>query len=160
MIRIFSQYVSPKSVLLIVLEAGLLVLALVCGVRLRFWNSPSEFAFYTQLPDFAWQGLVFAGIFQICFYYSDLYDLRAIRHRHEELISLGQSLGAGCLLLGLAYFVFPDLLIGRGVLFSRPFLLVLLALRSGCTLDAAWRFDRPAYKTRILGTGELALTVA
>src|ERR1022692_1575340 len=136
MIRIFSRYVSPKSLLLIVLEAGLLVLALVCGVRLRFWNSPSEFAFYTQLPDFAWQGLVFAGIFQICFYYSDLYDLRAIRHRHEQLISLGQSLGAGCLLLGqslgagclllgLAYFVFPDLLIGRGVFFISTLLVVL-----------------------------------
>jgi hypothetical protein len=120
MIRIFSQYVSPKSVLLIVLEAGLLVLALVCGVRLRFWNNPSEFEFYTQLPDFAWQGMVFAGIFQICFYYSDLYDVRAIRHRNEQLISLGQSLGAGSLVAGAIYFIFPDLLIGRGVSSSAP----------------------------------------
>ena len=97
MIRIFSQYVSPKSVLLIVLEAALMVLALFCAVRVRFWNNPLEFESYTQLPDFAWQGLVFAGIFQICFYYSDLYDLSAIRHRNEQLVSLGQSLGAGCL---------------------------------------------------------------
>jgi sugar transferase (PEP-CTERM system associated) len=160
MIRIFSQYVSPKSVLLIVLEAGLLVLALVCGVRLRFWNSPPEFAFYTQLPDFAWQGLLFAGIFQICFYYSDLYDVRAIRHRNEQLISLGQSLGAGSLLLGAIYFVFPDLLIGRGVFFISTVLVALFVLLTRLTLDAAWRIAAPTQNILILGTGELALTVA
>ena len=160
MIRIFSQYVSPKNVLLIVLEAGLLVLALVCGVRLRFWNDPSEFQFYTQLPDFAWQGMVFAGIFQICFYYSDLYDVKAIRHRSEQLISLGQSLGAGSLLLGTIYFIFPDLLIGRGVFFISTMLVALFVLLTRLTLDAAWRIAAPVQNILILGTGELALTVA
>jgi sugar transferase (PEP-CTERM system associated) len=160
MIRIFSQYVAPKSLLLILLEAGLMVLALACGVRLRFWNNPSEFEFYTQLPDFAWQGLVFAFIFQICFYYSDLYDLSVIRRRHEELLCLGQSLGAGSLLLGSVYFVFPDLLIGRGVFFISTLLVALFVLLNRLGLDAAWRIAAPAQNILILGTGELALTVA
>jgi len=160
MIRIFSQYVAPKSLLLILLEAALMVLALVCGVRLRFWNNPSEFEFYTRLPEFAWQGLVFASIFQICFYYSDLYDLKMIRHRHEQLICLGQSLGAGSLVLGLVYVVFPDLLIGRGVFFISTLLVALFVLLNRLGMDAAWRIAAPAQNILILGTGELALTVA
>jgi|SRR5579862_7084545 len=160
MIRIFSQYVSPKSLLLVVLEAALIVLALFCGIRVRFWNNPLEFEFYTQLPEFAWQGLVFAGIFQICFYYSDLYNLNAIRHRNEQLTSLGQSLGAGCLLLGVIYFVFPDLLIGRGVFFISTVLVALFVLLTRLGLDAAWRIAAPAQNILIFGTGELAVMVA
>jgi len=39
MIRIFSQYVSLKSLLLVVLQGGLSILGLVCGARLRFRRS-------------------------------------------------------------------------------------------------------------------------
>jgi len=160
MIRIFSQYVSAKSLLLLFVESSLMVLALLCGVRLRFWNSPIEFESYTQLPDFVWQGLVFAAIFQICFYCSDLYDLRAFHHRNEQYASLGQSLGAGSVLLGLIYFVFPNLFIGGGVFFISTVFAALFVLVSRLTLDAAWRIAAPAQNIVILGTGELALTVA
>src|ERR1035438_10712763 len=83
-----------------------------------------------------------------------------IRNRHEQLISLGQSLGAGSLVLGLVYFVFPDLLIGRGVFFISTLLVALFVLLTRLGLDAAWRIAAPAQNILILGTGELALTVA
>src|SRR5437867_2162916 len=53
MIRIFNQYVSPKSVLLMFIESGLIALALLCGVRLRFWNSPDEMEALLQFPEIA-----------------------------------------------------------------------------------------------------------
>src|SRR5437868_611852 len=114
MIRIFNQYVSPKSLLLMVIEGGLIALAVACALRLRFWNSPDEMRALVHFPDIAIQGLVIILIVQLCFYYSDLYNLTALRGRSEQLICLGQSLGSACLVLGALYYIFPGLLIGRG----------------------------------------------
>src|SRR5262245_33057215 len=111
MVRILNQYVSPKSIILMLLEGSLIALALVCAVRLRFWGSEAGFEAYVAVPEFVWQALVFVVTLQVCFYYCDLYRLSGLRTRSELLISLGQSLGSGCLLLGIVYFIFPDLLL-------------------------------------------------
>jgi hypothetical protein len=67
-----------------------------------------------RFPEIAEQGLVVILIFQLCFYYSDLYNLNVLHGRTEQLICLGQSLGSACVLLGALYYIFPSLLIGRG----------------------------------------------
>src|ERR1700736_2458776 len=113
MIRIFNQYVSPKSLLLMFIEGALIALAILCGLRLRFWNSPAEMEGLVRFPDIAIQGLVIILIVQLCFYYSDLYNLTALRGRNEQFVSLGQSLGSACLVLGALYYILPGLLIGR-----------------------------------------------
>ncbi len=142
------------------IESLLMSLALVCGVLVRFWNEPLEFDSYFQFPDFALQVVIFVTIFQICFYYSDLYNVHTTRTRYEQLLCLGQSLGAGCLALGLVYYVFPSLLIGRGVFFISTALAATFVMVSRIALDRAWQFAAPKQNILILGTQELALTVA
>src|ERR1043166_5709423 len=112
MVRILNQYVSPKGLVLMLMEGMFIALALLCAVRIRFWGSESAFDEYVAMPVFVWQMLVFVATLQVCFYYCDLYRLSAIRGRNERLISLGQSLGSSCLLLGILYFIFPALLLG------------------------------------------------
>jgi sugar transferase (PEP-CTERM system associated) len=160
MIRIFSQYVSPKSLMLMAIESLLISLALVCGVFVRFWDNPLEFDSYIQFPDFGVQIVIFVIIFQICFYYSDLYNLHTMRTRYEQLLRLGQSLGAGCLVLGIVYYIFPSLLIGRGVFFISTALAATFVMVSRVALDRAWQFAAPRQNILILGTQELAVTVA
>jgi sugar transferase (PEP-CTERM system associated) len=104
--------------------------------------------------------VAFVAILQTCFYYCNLYDLSAIRHRHEQWISLGQSVGAGCLLLGLLYFVFPSLVIGRGVFFISVVLVAGFVMASRTALDHIWQVAAPKENIVILGTQELAATVA
>jgi len=160
MIRIFSQYVSPKSLLLMAIESLLMSLALVCGVFVRFWNEPVEFDSFVQFPDFALQIVIFVTIFQICFYYSDLYNVHTTRTRYEQMLCLGQSLGAGCLALGLVYYIFPSLLIGRGVFFISTALAATFVMVSRIALDRAWQYAAPKQNVLILGTHEMAVTVA
>src|SRR3954466_14034808 len=117
MIRLFNKYVSPKGFVLAMLEAWLITIALLAAVRIRFWGNTAGFESYLAMPGFAFQAIAFVGILQICLYYCDLYDVAALRQRVDQLLALGQSIGSGCLLLGLLYFVFPDLVIGRGVFF-------------------------------------------
>jgi sugar transferase (PEP-CTERM system associated) len=160
MVRLFSQYVSIKSLLLILLEGTVMTAALVCGAKLRFWNNPVEFGEYTQLPDFGWQVLLFVLVFQSCFYYGDLYDLSDVKQRHERWVFLGQSLGAGCLVLGLLYYALPGLLIGRGVFFISTALLIVFVALDRLLLEGIWRVLAPKQNILILGTHELALTIA
>jgi sugar transferase (PEP-CTERM system associated) len=160
MIRIFNQYVSPKSVLLMFIEGVLIALAIACGLRLRFWNSPDEMALFVRFPDIAIQGLVIILIVQICFYYSDLYNLNVLRGRSDQLISLGQSLGSACVVLGALYYVFPGLLIGRGTFVISVFLVGAFVTINRVVLDRAWQIAAPKQNIAILGTREMALNVA
>jgi sugar transferase (PEP-CTERM system associated) len=160
MVRILNQYVSPKGIVLMLLEGGLLTLALLCAVRIRFWGSAASFNDYVALPDFAWQAAVFVVTLQVCFYYCDLYRPGAIRGRNEQWIALGQSLGSGCLLLGIVYFIFPSLLLGRGIFFISVALVPAFVTCSRVALDRIWQSAAPKENVVIIGAGELAITVA
>src|SRR6516164_3584843 len=110
MLRIFNQYVSVKSLLLMFIESCLIVLSLLCAVKLRFWNDPTELASYVAFPDFATQTAIVVAVCLACFYCNDLYDLSTGCGPVERVLKIEQSLGAASLLLGLLYFLFPNLL--------------------------------------------------
>jgi sugar transferase (PEP-CTERM system associated) len=158
--RIFSKYVSPKTLVLVLLEGGLIALALVCAVRIRFWDSTPGFNAYTTLPDFGVQVIVFVATLQTCFYYGDLYNLRHTQVRNERMMALAQSLGASCLLLGILYYVFPSLLLGRGVFFISMALVPAFIAVSRVGLDRIWQAAAPRENVAILGTESLACMVA
>ena len=160
MIRVFSQYISPKSLVLMFLESGLIMLALLCGIRLRAWDAASTFFTYVADPGFPLQAALFVGIFQVCFYYCDLYSPSAIGRRNEQLICLGQSLGAGCLLLGFLYFLFPSLVLRSGIFFFSITFAAGFVMLSRLALDRIWNTIPMQEGVAILGTGPLALTVA
>src|SRR5437588_9339390 len=124
MIRIFSLDISIKSLLLATVESVAVLVSLLCAIWLRFWNNPAGFEHYTSEPAFGWHALIVVAVFQICFYYNDLYDLVAVRRDADGLLRLVQSLGAACLTLGVLYFLIPSLLIGRGVFFITSLLVV------------------------------------
>jgi sugar transferase (PEP-CTERM system associated) len=160
MFRIFSQYVSAKSLLLMMVEGSLIVLSLICAAKLRFWNSPAEFGFYVALPDFAVQIAIVVGVCLACFYYNELYDLSAGSGSMDQVLRIEQSLGAASLLLGLLYFLFPNLLLSRGVFIIGLILVTILVVLSRRFLEGAWQLSSPIQRVVILGTGALALELA
>jgi sugar transferase (PEP-CTERM system associated) len=160
MIRVFNQYISPKSILRVILEFGAIALALLCGTRIRFWNSADGFDSYVATPDFFTQAFAFVVVLQICFYYSDLYGMHTIRRRQDQVILLGHSLGIGCLFLGILYYIFPALLIGRGIWFISVFLVGGFVMFSRVALDRVWQAVVPKDNMVILGTEGQALAVA
>jgi sugar transferase (PEP-CTERM system associated) len=160
MIRIFSQYVSPKSLLLIGLETVLMALSLVIGARLRFFNRAGEFTNYVHWPEFIFQILVVVVVLQICFYYSDLYNLTILREHPQLVIGLTESLGAACLFLGGVYYIFPGLLLEHGIFFIGVSLAAVSTFANRLALDRAWRFASPKERILLFGAGDLAVTVA
>ena len=160
MIRVFNQYVSAKSVLLIVNEGFLVAISFFVAAKLRFWSDPVGFEVFTTQPDFGIQVLVNVIVFQVCFYYNELYTLKVRQSSGEMFVRLWQGLGSSCILLGLLYWIAPVVLIGRGVLFISMVVLLPVISLSRTMLDFAWRATLPVDNVLILGTGELAGTVA
>jgi sugar transferase (PEP-CTERM system associated) len=160
MFRIFSQYVSAKTLLLMVVESALIVLSLIAAARLRFWNNPAELAIYVTYPSFVVQSTIVVAVCLACFYLNDLYDAKTGYGSVERVLRVEQSIGAASLLLGMVYFLFPDLLLSRGVFLIGMLLVTGSVLVSRSLLDRAWHFTAPQRRVIILGAGEQALEVA
>jgi sugar transferase (PEP-CTERM system associated) len=129
-------------------------------VKLRFWNNPAEFSLYVAFPDFAGQIAIVVTVCLACFYCNDLYDLRSAYGAVERVLRIEQSLGAACLLLGLLYFLFPSLLLSRGVFIIGMVLVTAFVLFARKLLDRAWQLTASLQRVIILGTGQLALELA
>jgi sugar transferase (PEP-CTERM system associated) len=160
MFRIHNQYVSAKSLLLLMEEGLLFLVSLICAVKLRFWNSPDEMASYTALPDFGVQCAIVVVVCLGCFYLNDLYDLTSAYDSLDRVLRIEQSLGAASLLLGSIYFLFPSLLLSRGVFIIAMLLATAFTVLSRKLFEKIWQLTAPIQSVAILGTGELALTTA
>jgi sugar transferase (PEP-CTERM system associated) len=160
MVRVFNQYVSLKSLLLILLEDILIAGGLFCGAKLRFLEDAAEFDHFVRLPNFGVQVLIVVIAVQLCFYYSDLYSFTHIRSRNGEIVDICQSIGIACLILGVLYYIFPALLLGRGVFFIGVGISGALVFGSRLLLDHAWRAAASQHRVLILGSGESAVTIA
>jgi sugar transferase (PEP-CTERM system associated) len=160
MLRLFSHYVSIKSTLLVVVEGVVIMLSLLCAAKLRFWNRPDELASYMVFPDFAVQLAVVVVVCLVCFYCNDLYNLNPGYTSFEGILRVEQALGAAVLLLGLFYFLFPGLLLSRGVFMIGMTLAAGFLILGRKLLDSAWQHTAPVQRVAILGTGPLAFDVA
>lgn len=160
MIRVFNQYVSTRTLLLVIQEAILILIGLTLGARFRFVTSDPEFQNYTQIPKFACEAVIVIVVVQTCFYYSDLYSMVQIRHQRQEFLSICQALGGALLVLGVIYYVFPNMVLGRGVFFIGMSVASALVIITRVLVDHTWQATRPHRRILIIGTGELASTAA
>jgi sugar transferase (PEP-CTERM system associated) len=145
---------------LMMIEAGLIVIAMTAAAKLRFWDDPASFVLYTKAPVFNLQVLTVVITLQICFYYNNLYDLASIQSQSRQFVRLGRALGAACLLLGVLYYFVPGLLVGRGVLFIAVAITSTSTVITRLSLDGLWSLASTPKNVLILGDGELAANVA
>jgi sugar transferase (PEP-CTERM system associated) len=111
-------------------------------------------------PDLAWRVLLATGLFLVCLYYNDFYDLTVVRTGREVVVRLLQAGGAASIILALIYFLLPAVAVRGGAFF--PSLTIFL----GAML--VWRFafnvliraPRLVENVLIVGTGPLAIGVA
>ena len=160
MLRVFDHYVSVKNLLLMFLESLIIASSLVCATELRFWNRPNELASYLILPDFAVQLVVVVVVCLVCFYCNNLYDLGSASTSVDGILRVEQSLGTASLLLGLFYFLFPELLLSRGVFLIGMLLAGAFLVLGRKLLDSVWQLTAIVQHVAILGNGPLAMDVA
>jgi sugar transferase (PEP-CTERM system associated) len=100
--------------------------------------------------------LFVSAAFLMCMYYFDLYDSAIVSNRREALVRLVQVMGVAYIALGLFYYLYPPMKLGRGVFhlgFLFVGLLLLLWRRLFSAINSAQGF---AERVVILGEGALA----
>lgn len=94
------------------------------------------------------------------FYLFDLYDFIVMHDRRELVLRLVQALGLAWIALALAFYGFPQLMLGRGIsLIALP---LALGLMVGWRVSIHWLLGHPDFGEKILivGSGPLAVEVA
>ena len=156
MLRIFSQYVSRRTLFFLIADSLLMAASIPLAYRLRYANDLESFYYFTALPDFAYQVGAVVLCFQICAYYNELYNARADWSVSDQFFRLSQALGFGCFVLASLYFVSPALRIGRSP-FALALVMILVsvtALRWAAT--SIWQRAAPTRNVAIVGSGPVA----
>jgi len=148
---------SWRSVMLVAGETLLLVTAVILASYLRIGEATwDEFASSAGVL----RVFLIVGVCQVCLHYADVYDLRAVSGTQDLIVRLVQALGATSLLLALAYFWFPQWVIGRGVFLIAAGFVILLVV--------AWRYAfrwlssqvGPRERLLLVGTSPAAVELA
>jgi len=156
MLKIGSHQVPTRTLLLVGVDVGTIVAALLLTFAVRFRLT----AAHEYLDEGVWAkiGLV-TVVCWLALYFSDLYDFNAVRRRATLLVHVMQALGAGCVILSLAYFLVPAASLGRGV--------ALIAVPVIFTMLMTWRLSANmtdllasgSERVLVMGTGEAGITL-
>ena len=146
---------TPRALLLVVMEHALVLVAVVAAAALRLGYSDGLFDL-----GLLWRGVLIATVLQISLHYGDLYDLRTVRDRRDLVIRLLQALGATSVVLAVLYYWVPSLIIGRGVFVVASVLIILVIVGWRVAFDYLSLWVGPAERLLIVGTSSAAVTLA
>jgi sugar transferase (PEP-CTERM system associated) len=156
-LRIFDQYIPIRKIAFFFLESAFIMAMVILGTYLRFIGDPNSFVHYEWI--FA-KTLLIVGSVQLCLYYFDLYDLRVFRSNLELTVRLLQSLGVSSILLALLYYMFPKLIIGRGIFLISLGLMGMIIVLWRLFYNRLLRTRQLDQKIMIVGSGPLAKNIA
>lgn len=144
--------------MLILAEAALVYGAIICAVYLRVG---AEGAHNELVAKTGYLKAAVAGLFCLAaFYFFDLYDFLVMHDRRELVLRLVQALGLAWIGLAFSFYMFPGLMLGRGIsLIALP---LALGLMVAWRVSIHWFLGHPDFGERILivGSGDLAVEMA
>src|SRR5262244_1879191 len=146
-----------RPLTLLIFEGTLVFFCGVMAIYIRFGSEASEILGAQR----GWQKTLLAtALILASFYLFDLYDFRLIRRRAVLLLRLAQALGIGGIALALIFYVWPQMMLGRGVILLGMSL--TLTLMTGWRYLAGWLLGHPRFAERvlILGAGRDAVALA
>jgi sugar transferase (PEP-CTERM system associated) len=152
-----AQRFTMRAITLVALETALIVGAVTAGAYLRLGAYASEVLLGDNGPV---KILLVAFVSQICLYYADLYDLKAVSDRRELFTRIVQALASASFILAVVYFWFPSLVIGRGVFFITVTLVIVMVIAWRMLFDWLSRRIGPRERLLLVGTSPAAVMLA
>ena len=104
--------------------------------------------------------LLIVVVCQVCLHYSDLYDLRTIENKRELARRLLRAIGATSLILGIAYWLFPLLVVEQGVFLLTAALAILMVMVWRSLFDAITARLAPRERLLLIGTSPATVLLA
>jgi len=156
-LNIFNHYIPTRKLFFFFLESLFILGMVVLGAYLRFLSDPGTISTYEGLFP---KTLLIVALVQLCLYYFDLYDLRIFRSNLELSIRLLQSLGVSSILLAAIYYLFPVVIIGRGIFLISLIFMGMVIIFWRILYNHILRTKKLDQKIMIIGTGPLAKNIA
>jgi len=104
--------------------------------------------------------LLIVVVCQICLHYADLYDLRTITGKGDLARRLLRAIGATSLILGIAYWLFPLLVVEQGVFLLAAAMSAVLVMVWRSVFDAVTARLAPRERLLLVGTSPAAVVLA
>jgi sugar transferase (PEP-CTERM system associated) len=104
--------------------------------------------------------LLIVMVCQICLHYSDLYDLRTIENKSDLARRLLRAIGATSLILGVAYWLFPLLVVEQGVFLLTAALAIVLVMAWRSLFDVIVSHLAPRERLLLVGTSPATVLLA
>ena len=96
--------------------------------------------------------LLIVVVCQICLHYSDLYDLRTIENKSDLARRLVRAIGATSIILGIAYWLFPLLVVEQGVFLLTAAIAILMVMAWRSVFDVIVSRLAPRERLLLVGT--------
>ena len=143
-----------------ILVAGETVL-LVCAVAISSLLIGGSQAWDLVTDDTAvLRVLLIVLVCQLCLHYADLYDLRTMTTRRDLAERLIGAIGATSLILGIAYWLFPLLVVGQGVFLLAALLAIVMVMGWRWAFDMLTARLAPSQRLLLVGTSPAAVVLA
>jgi sugar transferase (PEP-CTERM system associated) len=153
-IRFLHAYFPKRTLFLGLSEVCLITLALTASAFVRLGVGEAGAMLTGQHGSL--KILLVAMAFMTCMYYFDLYDSAILSNRREALIRLIQVLGVAYVVLGLIYYLYPRVKLGRGIFHIGFILVAILLLIWRKLFSLVNSTPQLAEHVVILGNGQLA----
>jgi len=154
MLRILKQYYPARNAVFVIGESIMIFVAVLLASTLLLgleWLS-----FNVVLSR---KAIFIAVVFQASLYYNDLYDLSTITSFGELGNRMLRAMGFATIIVGVFYYIFPDIIIAKGVFMtSALFVMVLVVLwrfAYNMVLERGW-FNQNII---ILGSGKISQNI-
>jgi sugar transferase (PEP-CTERM system associated) len=148
--QLFKRSISARNLTAFTFEILLLAGSLVIASSL---TGPAA-------DGLAWRVLLATGLFLVCLYYNDFYDLTIVHSSRETVVRLFQAGGAASIILALIYLVAPDAAVHDGAFFPSLGFFLAGTLSWRLLFNAVSQTPRLVENVLIVGTGTAATAVA
>ncbi len=147
---------SLRQISYSLVENLLILFAVFLAIAIRFSLSADhvlgyEFVFF--------KSLLIAFVCQFSFYYNDLYAIHFESRWRDWLLSFAQSLAASSIILAVLYYLFPSLIIGRGIFFLTIILLPVVLIPWRIAYFWLLQIKPMQENILIIGSGQMARTM-
>lgn len=146
-----------RSFILVAGETALLVAAVVISSILiggsQAWELLTDNTAFLRV-------LLIVMVCQVCLHYTDLYDLRTIQTKRDLATRLMRAIGATSLILGIAYWLFPLLVVEQGVFLMSAALAIVMVMGWRSAFDVITSSLMPRERLLLVGTSPAAIVLA
>jgi len=104
--------------------------------------------------------LLIVMVCQLCLHYADLYDLRTMTTKRDLAERLVGAIGAASLILGIAYWLFPLLVVRQGVYLLAAAIAIVMVMGWRSAFEMLMARLAPRQRLLLVGTSPAAILLA